>query len=382
MKKTFVAVLLGLVFVLLPVFSTAIREVEPLPEVEAAPVPAEVSQGLATVYAPPRYVPVRPAQSYGNYLVLSNKTGYILNRFDVFNDQMYLDSNSQVDLFGGKVVDEERYRIIMLDDHPDLKDQLFRKDGSIFYLNAIDADGDMYFREWDPETESWNLELTFDDLVYDDIDPAVESFGDYLLVANRTGSPLTELYLQLSPYGEGELTTNVLGDMGLVPGETVKLQTSDLPWLSDVMHFNDYGHVYVIAIDIYGTHYVADWYPTTDLWRIELYSDLVVGNPDAVWIRVVNETPWLFWTLYAMTDEMFEAEELGEDLLGEDILSDGEETFVDISSVLPYDGPIHFLAFDSEDLAYHQVLLPDAPVLEVVFTEEDSLEEVIPVSLP
>jgi hypothetical protein len=84
-----------------------------------------------------------------------------------------------------------------LEDHPELLAELNKKDGSKFLFNARDWDNDLYWGEWDPADDDWNLVVSSDQLeAEDEEDDEVPSFGPSLVIANNTGYPLEKLFLE------------------------------------------------------------------------------------------------------------------------------------------------------------------------------------------
>jgi hypothetical protein len=319
-------------------------------------------------------------------VILTNTTGYTLPKVDLFSESMFLTSETLVNLLGEVPLEDQQYREIFLSDHPDLQQALMAKDGSEFILNAIDTDGDLYYLTWKPETEPWNISIPFEalDMAYEPSIPV--SDGEHIVFTNITGYTLEDLYVvDPAEFVEGELDTDLLGPALLSSGDTVVIATDDIPWIADLLPFNAYARVLVVAKDTDGDEYRKEWYPTTDLWNITLdiedlwYTDSPVSASGGDILRITNNTDTMIWYLHLVTDEMYQMQAWGDDLLGDDIL----DTYASFELV-PLDKPwlqesveqsegvkLHLLAFDVTDALYHKEWLPATEAWDIELTEDD-----------
>ena len=326
-----------------PIVEEPVVEVVVSPDpVEAAPV-TRASKAALTV--PDRYVKVRPVTRYGDRLVVTNQTGYTLNRLDLFSDTMYLNSPYMRNLFGDEPLADRDSRDIVLDQHPDLKAAVETRDGSLLTLNALDLDGDMYYRAWDPEADPWHIIMTLEDLDYSYMRKAPENQGEYFEVWNKTGYPLVELNLEdttslVTDFGPAELLEGFV----LAPGEIVRIQVADVPWIASQLPFDVYGRVDVTAKDSDGDSYVKYWHPTSDSWLVELTADdLAWLGPDEPkpsgerQLHVTNNSGLSIWFLYIVAGDMIDLDAYGDDLLGADVLYDGDSMWVDLAQATHLD---------------------------------------------
>ena len=157
-----------------------------------------------------------------------NSTGYTLTTFDLFSDAMYFTQDTQVNLLGEELEDGKQ-ALITLSQYPELEAALAERDGSLFSFNAIDGDGDFYYGTWDPERESWNIEITFDMYQERTYANLVPSFGDSIVVINHTAYPLEALYLESKHFLQldGSETNLLYGDV-LDVSKQLRIPTKDL----------------------------------------------------------------------------------------------------------------------------------------------------------
>lgn len=361
--------------------TTNVPVAEELPP--APPVPVEelaVPTPLADIEMPQRYLKAPPVKRYGPVVGVINSTGYTLTTFDLFSDAMYFTQDTQVNLLGEELEDGKQ-ALITLSQYPELEAALAERDGSLFSFNAIDGDGDFYYGTWDPERESWNIEITFDMYQERTYANLVPSFGDSIVVINHTAYPLEALYLESKHFLQldGSETNLLYGDV-LDVSKQLRIPTKDLTALSEYLTFDAYATLYLTAIDRDGDRYQVLWHPTTDLWAIELTSaDLNFPQEGRFFITVANETERTLWYLHAVTTEAYEEGYLGEDLMGLNILDSGEELEVDLSEVDALtealggasDEVIHLVALTSDGVRYHRTFAPYAESRYVVFEERD-----------
>ncbi|MEA4860625.1 MAG: hypothetical protein VB127_09090 [Sphaerochaeta sp.] len=368
-------------FTLIGCATTNIPVAEELPPAPPAPVEElSVPSPLADIKMPQRYLKAPPVKRYGPVVGVINSTGYTLTTFDLFSDAMYLKQDAQVNLLGEDLEDGKQ-ALITLSQYPELETALSEQDGSLFSFNAIDGDGDFYYGTWDPERESWNIEIIFDSIQERSYANLVPSFGDSIVVINHTGYPLEALYLESKHFLQLDGSeTNLLYGEVLDSTRQLRIPTKELTALSEHLTFDAYATLYLTAIDRDGDRYQVLWHPTTDLWAIELTSaDLNFPQEGRFFITVANETERTLWYLHAATTEAYEDGYLGEDLMGLNILDSGEELEVALSDVDAIadalggasDEVIHLVALTSDGVRYHRTFVPYAESRYVVFEERD-----------
>ncbi len=315
---------------------------------------------------------------------LVNETGYSIKSFDLFNDRMFLESTERANLLSDDLSDGQRV-VIPLTDHPALYEAIQKRDGSIFSFNAYDWDGDLYWGEWNPSEDAWNLVLTADHMITDTPDLGIESFGPSFVIANQSGYSFERLYVESkSPNEMDGSETNLLGEQLLSSGQLARIQVADVARLQEFLTFDAYATLTVTAYDTDGDRYTLLWHPTTDSWFIKLtLAELQWPDGDQFYLTVENQTGQTLWYLYAVPDSYFLEGEYGSDLLDWDLIEDSDELTIDLAQ-LEYldealqgdsDEPIHIVAIDANDVLYHKVYYPNQDIAHVVFEAEEVLEE-------
>jgi len=102
--------------------------------------------------------------------------------------------------------------------------------------------------------------------------------------------------------------------------------------------------------------------------------------------RITNATGTDIWYLYAMTDEMWDADDFGDDVLGEDILYDGYYYDVDPyvydwlydPVYVSYDQLVRIVAEDEAGNYYLTDWYPDSDPWDIVLTADDGIENFVP----
>lgn len=356
-------------------------------------VATETVMAIAMPLGDQRYVRTIPVQRYGDRLVVTNRTGYPLVSFDLFNDLMYLSDDASVNLLGEEVLEDQASRVILLADHPALKEAIESKGESDFILNAKDSDGDMYFRTWKAQSDPWNIIITFDDHDYEYSRPVPPSQGDHVDIVNATGYALQDLFLEEPTNSQGQQPVDLLGTSLFPAGSTVRIQTADMPWIAEQLPFDVYGKVLVTAQDTDGDYYRKTWYPTTDIWRIDLtLEDLDRSSPHSPKMTgerqlfLSNESSIDIWYLHVVTEEMLADERFGDDLLGMDILDQADTMWIDLSTheqIGQYldagrSEPLYLVAFDLMDNLYRMSWTPSVDGWNVVLTDESLVSQPLP----
>ncbi len=299
------------------------------------PIALELPVRLAAIEDPPRFWKYPPLKPYGNVLGVINNTGYALQMFDLFNEQLYQMQKQQVNLLSEELEDGSR-ALIQLDAYPELLAELHKKDGSKFHFNARSWDDDLYWGDWNPGQEDWNLFISSEHLEREgDANDEVESFGSSLVIANATGYPLKQLFLEHKRMNlmDGS-EVNLLEDQVLQSGKRARIQVSDLPHLAEQLSFDAYATLTVSAYDTDGDLYVKYWHPTTDLWLIELdNADMQRADFESQQLLVENRSGTSLWFVYIVPEDLYAMGDLGDDVLGMDIIGDGESLHIDLSEL-------------------------------------------------
>lgn len=344
----------------------------------------EAKTSIATIELPPRYMKYPPVVRYGTALGLVNETGYPLKSFDLFNDQMYLESTQKVNMLTSNLGDGERV-VIDLGLYPALYDQMQKRDGWTFSFNANDSEENFYVGEWDPSEDPWNLVINADAMSEAAQTLEIEAFGPSFVVANHSGYTFDRLFLEKKGLTEMDGSeTNLLGDQLLLSGQLARIAVADLPQLSEFLTPDAYETLTLSAYDTDGDRYALLWQPTTDPWFIELtLAALEWPDGDQFYLTVENQTGETFWYLYAVPDSYFQIGDYGSDLMDWDLVYDGDELTVDLAQ-LDYleealqgdsDEVIHIVAKDAMDVLYHKEYYPNEDIAYVVIEAVDILQE-------
>jgi hypothetical protein len=145
----------------------------------------------AAIEMPPRYMKYPPVIRYGDFVGLVNETGYSIKSFDLFNDRIFLESTEKINMFSDDLGDGQRV-VIHLTNHPALYEGIQKRDGSTFSFNAADWDGNLYWGEWNPSEDAWNLVLSADHMISDTPDLGIESFGPSFVIANKSPNEMVK----------------------------------------------------------------------------------------------------------------------------------------------------------------------------------------------
>nr|WP_319475079.1 hypothetical protein [uncultured Sphaerochaeta sp.] len=375
--------------------SPALIEAAPslAPETETLRTALDAPQtSIAQLIKPKRVFRYGDVPRYGEYLIISNETGYTLVQLDIFNESMYRLSDQMDNLLEPEALIHHGQQRIALFKFPLLQQTLEQQGTESYAVNAIDIDGDRYSFSWLPETDSWNIEITEDELTFSLEDVTIPPpQGDYFLITNGTEYPLSALYV-IDPTKNNEIaSTNLLGDMILLPTRIVHIATEDVPWIADQLPFDTYGRVEIRAEDTDGDMYQRLWFPTTDIWNIELtiadfqYDSLPL-SPDTHELYVENNTSLNIWYLYLATEEYYDVHAYGDDLLEDNILYAGDSTYINLSQfshlsellATDIDEPLHLIGLDLDNEEYHLLWSPSGDGWSIELTNENFRSEPLP----
>jgi len=357
--------------------------------IAALDTPDEQQNSIAQLIKPKRVFRYGDVPRYGEYLIISNETGYTLVQLDIFNESMYRSSDQMDNLLEPESLIHHGQQRIALFKFPLLQQALEQQGTDSYSVNAIDIDGDRYSFSWLPETDSWNIEITEDELTFSLEDITIPPpQGDYFLITNGTEYPLSALYV-IDPTKNNEIaSTNLLGDMVLLPTRIVHIATDDVPWIADQLPFDTYGRVEIQAEDTDGDLYRRLWFPTTDIWNIELtIADLQYDvSLDTYELYVENNTNFDIWYLYLATEEYYDVHAYGDDLLEDSILYAGDSTYINLSQfshlsellATDIDEPLHLIGLDLDNEEYHLLWSPHDNGWSIELTNENFSSEPLP----
>ena len=351
------------------------------PSVQAEKIPVQVAEeiteatdemilptkSIARVIENKRFVTYADVPRYGDYLIISNDTGFSLAQIDIFTEAMYRSSDTMENLINDMPLEEGGQRIVKLQEYPELYEALLAKDDSIYIVNAIDTDGDYYVYTWNPATDPWDVVIPFDAYHHAFERPQIPSFGDQIIISNSTANSLEKLYIEIqSLEGDDVSMVNILDTMLLAPAMTIEISISDMPWVSDQLGENASEIVIITAFAADGTMYQKYWYPAYDNWYIEFTSyDMVLsqGNLSGPHVlEIENTTDTHIWYVHLVTKDMLDSQVYGEDMLDmTTVLETGQTLMFDLSqhelfpiflSVVPTE-PLYLVGIDASGDAYH-----------------------------
>lgn len=276
---------------------------------------------IGTISEPKRMVK-ESVLPYGDSIMVTNKSGYTLMKLDIFNANMFVDSNEFVNLLGDTPLENNRTREIFLDQFPTLKESLFAKKGELFALNAIDFSFDRFLLWWDPLHEQWNITITMDHYF-----PLEEFFSlhlqpNHMLVKNETGFPIAELFLEI----DEDEQIDLLEGRVLESGNEIDIDTEKFPL---PFRFGDTEEFLIRALDLEGDSLYVWWKPSEESWEIRIsYNDYhfeyaeqeELGELQEGFVRIYNRSSVDFWYLYLATESMYNWGNYGEDVLDSAIL--------------------------------------------------------------
>jgi hypothetical protein len=342
-------------------------------------MPAE-KPGLAVVASPQRYTLYPLVPRFGDVVGLTNATGYTLTSFDLFNATMLEAQPDTENLLTSELEDGQSV-LIALSGHPTLKQQLLQESAEVFVYNAYDWEGDLYWGSFDPEKDAWNIVLTLDQLDQEASLEDIPSFGPTIVVANHTDAVLQSLYIgHVPPQQMDGSQTNLLGTQSLDANKEARIAVADLPELAEDLVFDAYATLYVTAFDREGNRYMKLWHPTTDRWAVALdYEALSYPGEGQYPLTIANETGRTLWYLYALSEAAYQAGSYAGDLLGLDLLGEGEETTVDLANLEDLaqalrgdaDEAVHIVGLDSDGATYHRLYRPREGTTYLVLGSED-----------
>ncbi|MFA7127013.1 MAG: hypothetical protein WC182_05575 [Bacilli bacterium] len=358
---------------------TAIEPALPL-TVEEEIEPINYVKELATSSSIAKLVPVKrqvSATFANSYVSIYNNTGYKINFLDVFTDAMYEENDMATNLLDTDSLDNGNYWYLDLGIYPDLAKAIEASPEVKIYINALDVDGDLFFKEWYPTVGEFETTLEFSDLDVSSHPNEPETMGDFILFTNQTPYNFDQLYLQ---EGSEDESPNLL-DFELLPGNTVRIDTADISW---VKIEEDASFLFVVH-DTDGDPYEQEWIPELSSWHIYLtmqdlnfFSDTPV-SVGKMPLTFINNTDSNIWYIYMATQEMFDEGDFGYDLLDLDVLGAGDT--IKISSVsFPWvidtlkeeeDPLFSITAYDSEEGMYFRHWKPISENWELTFEDSD-----------
>ena len=103
-----------------------------------------------------------PSDDY--FLTISNNTGYDLAYLYLLDDEMLALEDWGEDILGDYYLYDQDFMVIDPYEYPWI-DNALQDVFSIITIIALDVDGDLYMKEFLPDLESWDIELTFDDFM-------------------------------------------------------------------------------------------------------------------------------------------------------------------------------------------------------------------------
>ncbi|PKL10314.1 MAG: hypothetical protein CVV52_19030, partial [Spirochaetae bacterium HGW-Spirochaetae-8] len=324
----------------------------------------------------------------GDYFLITNNTGYPFTELYIYSAAMMKDGVNGPNLLDGELLYDQASVQVYPKEMSGLAEPIYEATDQSLYLIAVDVDGDQYAASWDPHSESWNILIQFHYIV--DVEPDEPAYlGDYFQITNNTGYDIhyIDIYSD-AMLEESKEGFNLLGDGVLYDGEVFRIYSDEYPDLAKAI-YEDEGEV--LHIEIYDEdddYYYRDWIPDEESWNVEITigdfvdTEKLSAEVNGDFFQVINDTGYELWYLFLVTPEMWEAEELGEDLLSDWLLYDGEsiaiypDEFPRIQELLDARSgeKLYFIAYDEDDYRYKKEWTPDADSWDVVISAEDFLD--------
>ncbi len=218
---------------------------------------------------------------YGDSFTITNDTGYEISYLYMLDDDMVDDDYWGPDLLGSYTLSDGDWLTVYPEDYDHIQGQVDELLGVLTIL-AVDYEGDMYIKEWWPDLDAWDIELTFDDHEsnwgyleeYDD-DPGYE-IGGMVTITNDTGYDLEAIYfVDDDMLDDGRYGDNALWYTDLYDGEYIQVDSDDYPIIGETADQTN-GSLTILAYDTEGDAYIHDWYPGTDSWSVRLtFADYI-----------------------------------------------------------------------------------------------------------
>jgi hypothetical protein len=124
-------------------------------------------------YIPSRISGVEEVGYLGDSFIITNNTGYEIWYLYVITDDMFAAGEPGEDLLGDEILFPGSYVDIGASLYMWLYDPIYVEWDQRLHILAEDLDGDVYYQEWYPDYDSWDISLEFDSLLTD----SVESSG-------------------------------------------------------------------------------------------------------------------------------------------------------------------------------------------------------------
>lgn len=322
----------------------------------------DVDKPVITAYKDRRFVTLNGVERFGQFIVVYNDTDTILTQIDIFDEAMYGENGEIVNLLeeNGEVYYREQIWID-LEKHPKLKQALSSGPERLFVINALNDDGEMYFRTWNPFLDFWEITLTpyNRNYLYYRKMPAANS--GKLLIANETGYDFTSVEVSF-----GEQKMELLSELDLIDRGAIVVNLDKLPALEEFIE-NSGQELIFKAIDSDGDLYQFVWLPDDYEWAILFNQDHLYFNLEAdlnalndYVLRIQNNSGLDIWYLYIVDKYMEEYGTEGMEILGYRILFNGSafKFNLDNHNFLSYfrldeiDEDLTILIYDDDDGRY------------------------------
>lgn len=280
------------------------------------------------------------ANAFDGYINVENETGYDIH-------YLYI-SPANADDWEEDVLEED-----ILENGEEIKVTVEGYKSSIFDVKAVDEDGDSY-TFWDIDVATTDITVTLDDL--DDSDTS-DGFDGYIEVTNDTGYDI--YYLYVSHEDSDDWEEDVLGDEILESGDSKRINISGYSSsVFDVRAEDEDGDTYTI----YGIDVEFD---DLNLTLDHLDERSEAGTGFSGYIEVTNRTGNDLYYLYVSHEDTSDWEE---DVLGDDILSNGDSFKVTLNN---YTSSIFDVRAEDEDGETYTVYSIDVELDDLRLTRKN-----------
>ena len=324
----------------------------------------------------------------GDYFLITNNTGYALTEVYIYSVAMMMAGEYGPNLLNGELLYDQESVKVSPKEMSGLAEPIYEATDQSLYLIAVDVDGDQYATDWDPDVESWNILIDFEHIVA--VEPEEPTYlGDFFQITNNTGYDLHYLDIYSDAMlEESKEGFNLLGDEILYDGGFFRIYPHEYTDLAKAIYEDEGEVLHIEMFDEDDDYYYRDWVPDEESWDVEITIGDFVDTEQlhaevyGDFFQVINDTGYEIWYLFLVTEEMLEAQEVGEDLLPAWLLFDGESV-----AIYPDEFPglkellyaksgetFYLIAYDEDDYRYMKEWTPDTDSWDIVVSGEDFVD--------
>jgi len=209
----------------------------------------------------------------GDFFQITNNTGYDIHYIDIYSDAMLEESKEGFNLLGDEILYDGGFFRIFPKEYPGLAKAIYEDEDEVLHIEMFDEDDDYYYRDWIPDEESWDVEITIGDFV-DTEQLSAEVYGDFFQVINDTGYEIWYLFLVTEEMlAAEEVGEDLLPDWLLYDSEAVAIYPDDFPRLKELLYAKSGQKLYFLAYDEDDYLYKKEWTPDADSWDVVISAE-------------------------------------------------------------------------------------------------------------